>query len=210
MLNSAQRKIALVDPKLPRAVDVSYPAEEVGFPFDRTLSENDSGILTKILFVNYEDSTQVKNKNIKKLVGHIQSVMGDKEWTIIRAGELTDEYFEVVERISHGHRIKSNPGNDREDDLTSFASKFCAKHNQKAPFWDNDVHELLKYWGFPAKYRNYPDYVNALRQLRDQQELGEFSLRHIEGHLWKIMNRINSGVRQEDISKGENGRYWKQ
>ncbi len=154
------------------------------FPFDCSLAGNPNEILTKILFINYLESTQIKNKDIENLKEHIERVMCDRDFEVICQGELNEEYFSVVDKIAFGHGIKRK--NTTENNLTSFASKFCGSHNQKAPFWDNLVFNFLKYLGYKHEYRNYRAYVAAFKKLQKEHDLTEYSLREIEGNMWKV------------------------
>ena len=93
-----------------------------------------------------------------------------------------------------GHKIvgKRKGKETSEHNLTSFASKFCGSHNQKAPFWDNLVSDLLNYLGYKYQYRNYRAYVEQFsvlqKKLRDDN-IGEYSLRDIESAMWHIADK---------------------
>ena len=160
---------------------------EIRFPFDGTLSGNSNELLTKILFVNYRDSTQIKNRDIIKLKEHIESVLSEKDYSIICKGILNDEYYAIVNRIAFGHGIH-NKGT-KVFNLTSFASKFCGNHNQKAPFWDNLVSDMIKYFGYKHQYRNYKEYVMAFEKLQKENGLEMYSLREIEMAMWSVAKK---------------------
>lgn len=158
---------------------------QIIFPFNEKPKRNPDEIVVKILVVNFRDSTQIKNKNIDTLSGHILNVLSSEDFETIRNGEMNEDYFKIVDKIAHGHSIKSKSTNSVEDDLTSFATKFCGHHNQRAPFWDNLVSELLNYFGYQSKYRDYRDYVAACKRIQQENGLMDYSLREIESAMWE-------------------------
>ena len=157
---------------------------QIEFPFDGSLAGNPNELLTKILFTNFQESTQIKNRDINTLENHIKSVLSERDYKTLHNGILNDDYYAIINKISFGHGIH-NKGT-KEFDLTSFASKFCAKHNQKAPFWDNLVSDLLKYLGYKHQYRNYKEYIMAFQKLQDEYNLKNHSLREIESAMWNV------------------------
>ena len=76
---------------------------QIGFPFDGSLNGNPNEILTKILFINYRESTRIKNVDVLKLSEHIESVLKTDDYEIICRGELGDKYYDIVNRIAFGH-----------------------------------------------------------------------------------------------------------
>lgn len=160
------------------------------YPFDGSLNGNPNDVLTKVLFINYRESTQIKNKDIEDLVNHIQTVISNSDYDTISTGELNDKYYSIIDKIAHGHGIcgTRNKIPTQEFNLTSFASKFCGSHNQKAPFWDNVVYGFLNKSGYKHKYRDYPAFVEALKKFQSDNELTNFSLRDIEAAIWKLID----------------------
>ena len=80
-----------------------------------------------------------------------------------------------------------------EDNLTSFASKFCGHHNQNSPFWDNQVSVFVKYLNYRHRYRNYREYVESIIALRNDYNLVDYSLREIEYAMWEITDDVING-----------------
>lgn len=159
---------------------------QIGFPFDGSLNGNPNEILTKILFINYRESTRIKNVDVTKLANHIESVLKADDYDIICRGELGDEYYDIVDRIAFGHGIHGiRKGKaTKEYNLTSFSSKFCGSHNLSAPFWDNIVSEWLMNNDYQHNYRDYPQYVKAIIRLQSDHNLHNYSLREIEYAIW--------------------------
>jgi hypothetical protein len=192
-MNKEQKLLQAAKPKLPTAKDINSGGK-VTFPFTVDFSEDYIDVIyTQIWHVNYWESVQIKDKNIPTLAEHIRKIIGINELNILKAGELTEEYFEIVEKIAVGHEIRTKSTNIVEDNLTSFASKFCGHHNQKAPFFDRYVFELMNYWigdKFKLEWRNYRNYVEAFKLLQKQQKLEKFSLRDIESYMWKVAKEI--------------------
>lgn len=160
---------------------------QIEFPFDSSLSGNPNEILTKILFINYWESTRIKNIDINELKIHIESILCEQDYKTICKGVLNDDYYSVVNKIAFGHGIKTRP--PTEDNLTSFASKFCGSHNQKAPFWDNLVSDLLKYLEYKHERRNYREYVLAFKKLKEENHFNKYSLREIERAMWGVAKK---------------------
>ncbi len=182
-----------------------FEKPEVIFPFDRSLDNRlAESILTKILFVNYRDSTQIKNKDVDRLTEHIKSVLSHGDLAVLYNGELNEQYFCIVDKIMSNHGITGtrNGKPTAENKLTSFASKFCGWHNQKAPFWDNQVFDLLRYLGFKHEYKNYRKYVEAIKTIQTENGLDAYSLREIEFAMWQITDSVrrNSKKIEEFIS----------
>lgn len=167
------------------------------FPFDGSLKGDPNELLTKILYINYRESTQIKNIDIECLKNHLKKCLSESDYNILENGELTEQYYIIVNRISVGHGIhgkrKNKETNDdvatKEFNLTSFASKFCGSHNQKAPFWDNLVSDLMNYFGVKCKYRDYRSYVSAFETLQKELKLEQYSLRQIELAMWYIADK---------------------
>lgn len=164
------------------------------YPFDASFDDKtDNHILTKILFVNYLDSTQIKNINIDVLKNHINNVLADNDFEVLHQGVLNEHglinerYFEIVDNLSTGHHIIGT-GKTKEDNLTSFASKFCGRHNQNSPFWDNQVSVFVKYLNYRHAYRNYRAYVESLLAIKQDYGLINYSLRDIEHAMWLVSN----------------------
>lgn len=157
---------------------------QIEFPFDGSLSGSPNELLTKILYTNFQESTQIKNRDINTLEEHIKSVLSENDYKILHNGILNDDYYAIINKMSFGHGIH-NKGT-KEFNLTSFASKFCAKHNQKAPFWDNLVSDLLNYLGYKYQYRNYKEYIMAFQKLQEQNNLKIYTLREIERAMWNV------------------------
>ena len=164
---------------------------KVIFPFDDSLINKDYEIETKILFINKRESTQIKNKDIDSLKGHIEAVLSDDDMLLIRDGNINDEYCAIIKKIATGHGIHRK-GVETEFNLTSFASKYCGSHNQKAPFWDNLVYDLLKYFKYKHEYRNYQEYINVFNEIQNELSLNDFSLREIEAAMWHIAKEATS------------------
>ena len=166
--------------------------DPICFPFDGYLDDRkDDAILTKILFVNYLDSTRIKNRDIDKLKNHISKVLQKSDIEVLRKGELNERYYEIVNKIAFNHGITGirNGKPTKEYNLPSFASKFCGSHNKTAPFWDNQVSDLLMYLGYDHKYRDYKEYVGALLQLKKDGNFKHYPLRRIEHAMWIISDR---------------------
>ena len=168
----------------------------VCYPFDDAFNTRDENhIITKILFVNYLDSTQIKNRNIVTLKNHITQVLNDNDFIVLHQGILNeqglfnDRYFDIVNNIATGHGIVGTR-NQNEDNLTSFASKFCGHHNQISPFWDNQVSSLVKYLNYDHEYRNYRAYVESLMALQCDYNLLDYSLREIEFAMWSVTDDV--------------------
>lgn len=167
---------------------------QVCFPFDDSLIGNPNEILTKILFINFKESVQLKNKDIKSLKIHIEEVMSNNVFEIIRCGELNEDYFNIVDKIASGHGIRNKKKDGtltEECCFLSFATKFCASHNQIAPFLDTLVPILLEYFGYKYKCKSksskYRDYVECLKQFQKENDLTEYSLREIELTMWEVV-----------------------
>jgi hypothetical protein len=149
--------------------------------------------LTKILFVNFLDSTRIKNTNIVTLKDHIKNVLSDNDFEVLHQGVINEQgllnerYFEIVVNMASGHGIIGT-GNNNEDNLTSFASKFCGHHNQNSPFWDNQVSVFVKYLNYRHEFRNYRAYVESLRAIQQDFNLIDYSLRDIEYAMWLVTN----------------------
>lgn len=159
---------------------------QIGFPFDGSLNGNPNETLTKILFINYRESTQIKNIDIPILLKHIENVMTTDDYDIIYRGVLNDEYYDIVNRIAFGHGIHGayKGKATKEYNLTSFASKFCGSHNLTAPFWDNIVSKWIMENGYQHNYREYPQYVEAIIKIQSDYNLHNFTLREIEYAVW--------------------------
>ncbi len=170
---------------------------EPAFPFDGLLKGNPNELLTKILYINYRESTQIKNIDIEGLKNHLEKCLSESDYNALKKGELTDQYYLIIEKIAVGHGIhgkrKNKETNEdivtKEYNLTSFASKFCGSHNQKAPFWDNLVSDLMNYLGFKCRYRDYRSYVSAFEALQKELKIEEYSLRQIESAVWEIADK---------------------
>lgn len=163
---------------------------QVCFPFDDSLIGNPNEILTKILFIKFKESTPRKNIEIIPLKTHIEKVMCSKDFEIIRCGELNEDYFNIVDKIASGHGIRNKKKDGtltEECCFLSFATKFCASHNQVAPFLDTLVPTLLKYFGYKYASSNYRSYVECLKQLQKENDLTEYSLREIELTMWEVV-----------------------
>jgi len=193
----SQKSLGQLSLKPPAHSELSaYEKPEVIYPFSDVSTKGDiEFIIPKILLVNFYEKTQVKDKNIEDLAKHIDRVMAEENWDVLRSGDLSEDYFLIAEQIAQGHGIKSNQNNPSEDTMTSFASKFCGHHNQKAPFYDKYVWEILKYWvkgtGFKMEWHNYRNYVEAFWHLQEcHPYLKSFSLRHIESYIWSVANDI--------------------
>ena len=159
------------------------------FPFNETFDKGGKDItITKILVVNHYEATRVQTRHIDKLADHIEKIMNENNWDILKNGKLDKQYFSLVNSIASGHGLKTKETNNVEDRMVSFASKFCAHHNQKAPFYDSLVLGKLKHWvkttGLRLTRHDYEEYVRVLIELQKKQKLEEFSLRHIENYLW--------------------------
>jgi len=171
---------------------------QIVFPFDEAFVKDKKRkkelILAKILVVNFRDSARVQNQNIEKLADYIDGIIDDHSFEILRAGELNEEYFSLVEKIASQHGLPARKNNKNGDHLLSFSSKFCANHNQKAPFYDTYAWNLLNYWlidlGFKMKWHDYKNYVEALIKLQKHQHLEDFFLRHIEYYVWELAKEI--------------------
>jgi hypothetical protein len=189
-MNKSQTLLHERAPKMPTKKDITVDST-ILFPFDGTLQGNENEIVTKILFVMNKESVYLPNIGVEPLAKHIKSILADEsKYDILKAGELNDEYFEIVEKIAVGHGVKNNP-KYKESNLISFSSKFCGHHNQKAPFYDNLCYELVKYWiNDKLQERNYRQYVDALKQLQKKQKLEAFSLRNIESYMWQIGKKV--------------------
>lgn len=168
--------------------DEEHKKLKVIFPFDGSLKGNSNEIITKILFINYRESTQIKNRDIGTLEKHISTILQKDDLDILYNGKLNERYFNIVESIAFGHGITGKSA--KENNLTSFSSKFCGSHNQRAPFWDNLVNEFLQYLGYRHEYRNYRAYVNAFKRLQKEHDLMDFSLREIEEAMWQIAKHL--------------------
>lgn len=164
---------------------------EICFPFDGELFGNEFEVMTKVLFINKRESTQIKNKDVDRLAAHIQCVVSDDDNDVIRRGEPLEEYCDIVCKIATGHGIH-NSRTTTESDLTSFASKYCGSHNQSLPFWDNLVNDFLQFVGYKHKQRNYFEYVQAIKQLQKENGLDDYSLREIEESIWWIAKEAAS------------------
>lgn len=158
---------------------------QIIFPFTEKPKRNHDEIVAKILIVNFRESTQIKNKDIDVLSQHIFDVLNDADFETIQNGEMNENYFKIIDKISHSHGIKSKSANKNEDNLISFATKFCGNHNQKAPFLDNLVYELLIFLHYPLKYRNYQEYVEIFKKIQQEYDLSNYSLREIEYAMWE-------------------------
>ena len=179
--------------------EINRDAFMVRYPFAACFDDNgEDHILTKILFVNYLDSTQIKNINIPTLQNYISSVLIEGDFVVLHQGifdehgKLNDRYFDIVNNIAIGHGI-IGAGNRNEDNLTSFASKFCGHHNQNSPFWDNQVSVFVKYLNYRHRYRNYREYVESIIALRNDYNLVDYSLREIEYAMWEITDDVING-----------------
>ncbi len=81
---------------------------KIDFPFDGSLNGNPNETLTKVLFINYKESTQIKNADILALSNHIRIVMSADNYEIIHRGKLIDDYYDIVDRIAFDHGIYGN------------------------------------------------------------------------------------------------------
>lgn len=164
------------------------------FPFDGALSGNPNEVVTKVLFINYRESTRIKNSDIPTLTNHIDTKLSFEDYEILRRGENNEAYYKIVNKIAHGHGIhgvrKGKP--TKEFDLTSFSSKFCGSHNLNMPFWDNIVSQWLMDNGYQHEYRNYPQYVEEIIKLQSDYSLNGFTLREIEFAIWQLCKESNS------------------
>lgn len=84
--------------RLPTAEIISlHEKPQIRYPFNNCSCENDVDfIIAKILFVNFLESTQVKNKNMEALAKHIIKSVSESDYECLKAGELNGEYFSIV------------------------------------------------------------------------------------------------------------------
>lgn len=195
-MNISQKKLTELSLARPNLSDLStHPQPKMIFPFNETSKKNNKEIIiSKILAVNFYESTRVQNRHIESLAEHIALVMDECNLEFLQTPKLSDEYFILVEKIASGHGLKTKDTNESEDHLISFSSKFCAHHNQVAPFYDRYVFEILKYWvkdfDIKIEWHNYRNYVDAFLVLQQHQHLESFSLRHIESYTWQLAKNL--------------------
>lgn len=167
----------------------------LAFPFDGSLTGNPNEVLTKVLFINFRESTRIKNVDIPALTKHIENELTVEDYKIICRGDLNDTYYNIVNRIAFGHGIHGvrNGKPTKEYDLTSFSSKFCGSHNLTTPFWDNIVSQWLMDNGYQHEYRKYPQYVGAIKKMQSNHILTDFTLREIEFAIWTLEKHMTGG-----------------
>lgn len=160
----------------------------LNFPFDGSLSGNPNEVMTKVLFINFRESTRIMNTDIPTLTNHINTMLTVEDYEILRRGEINESYYNIVNKIAYGHGIhgvrKGKP--TKEYDLTSFSSKFCGSHNLAMPFWDNIVSQWLMDNGYQHGYRRYPQYVETIKKFQSDYSLNDFTLREIKFAIWKL------------------------
>jgi hypothetical protein len=148
---------------------------------------NASEVMLKALVLNKLYSTRVNDKDIEPLARHIAGLNID---TLLDKGS-----FDAVDLIA------DCPDLDRE---YSFATKFCALHNPAAyPIYDGNADECL--WAYRkqdrfAKFfrkdlRDYPVWVNTVREFRAYYKLSHVSFRQLDKFLWSEGARILQGSR---------------
>jgi len=183
------------NPKKPSCDDLHAPDKPViEFLFSNYPENNDTAIVVSkcALVIAMESLGQSIRSfdTVKELAAHICEK--EIELALIQGKKTDKEYFELVKKLADDHKIKTSRNHKSKDhtSLLSFASKYCAHHNQIYPFYDNDVFTLLKFWGYDVTYMDYPKYVKAITTIQQEQGLSDFSLRHIESYLWSYLSKM--------------------
>ena len=164
------------------------------FLFNKYPENNNKDIVvSKCALVIVMESLGQSIRSFSTVVELAEHICKTKIETALILGNKTDEeYFELVKKLADDHKIKTSKTHKSKDHtrLLSFASKYCAHHNQTYPFYDNDVFTLLEFWKYDVTYMNYPKYVKSIRTIQQEQGLSDFSLRHIESYLWSRISTM--------------------